>query len=506
MQINTELFDVAIIGGGINGAGIAADAAGRGLSVALIEQNDLASATSSNSSKLIHGGLRYLEQYEFKLVKEALAEREVLLNIAPHIITPLRFMLPHQPHLRPAWMIRLGLFLYDHLASRSSLAASKSIVIEPDSPLVSDITKGFEYSDAWVDDARLVLLNAKMASQHGAKVLTHTQCIKAQRVNSQWQIRLKDMNTMQQTSIGAKALVNATGPWVASLFDSALSLPSPKQVRLVKGSHIVVLKLHNDKQAYILQNEDNRIVFILPYEQYFTLIGTTDEDYQGDPAKCRMSEQERDYLINISNRYMKRKITPADIVSSFSGVRPLLFEQGVSAQDVTRDYTLTLDAKTNQAPLMSVFGGKITTYRSLAEQAVNQLSQFFSHIKGPWTKDCRLPGGDIESLDSFIRTLYRQYPWLDKALLQRFARTYGSLTYQLLEHAHSIEDMGELFGHDLFAREVAYLIDHEWACSVEDILWRRTKVGLFINKRQQQKIEQYISHYLKLRLPQQAQA
>ena len=533
------VYDIVVIGGGINGAGIAADAAGRGLKVLLCEQNDLASATSSNSSKLIHGGLRYLEHYEFKLVKQALTEREVLLKNAPHIIKPLTFRLPHQPHLRPKWMIKAGLFLYDHLAKRVSLPSSRSIKFDQNSPLNDNIKKGFEYSDGWVDDARLVILNALLAKQHGADIFPQTRCIKANRVTEQeqtlWQITLEDQDTKHHHQISAKAVVNAGGPWVEKLFSTAFNSASPKSIRLVKGSHIVVPKLYDSDEAYILQNADQRIVFVIPFEEDFSLIGTTDVDYQGDPSQVSISVDETDYLIDISNHYFKQQISSSDVITSYSGVRPLLDDDSTEAQTVTRDYTLELEdtlsiqgtnaiedtnsiqdtesaqgaspiesiddqANENQAaqaPLLSVFGGKITTYRKLAQRAVNKLAGYFpEHItehNRNWTTTASLPGGDFKNIEQFSQALQNHYPWLPKKLTSRLARCYGTRVFDLLDGAIDIKQLGQHFGGNLYALEVDFLVETEWAQSAEDILWRRTKQGLYFSPAETQALTEYLT-------------
>ncbi|MBA6390651.1 glycerol-3-phosphate dehydrogenase [Colwellia sp. BRX10-3] len=490
-----EIFDLVVIGGGINGTGIAADAAGRGLKVALCEQNDLASATSSNSSKLIHGGLRYLEHYEFKLVRKALAEREILLKNAPHIIKPLTFCLPHQPHLRPAWLIHIGLFLYNNLAKRVTLPASKGIVFSPDSPLVSTITKGFEYSDAWVDDARLVILNALAAQDYGASIKTQTQCIKAIREDNIWTITLKDSLHGKISVIRSRSIVNAAGPWVAKLFSSVLPHKSPQNIRLVKGSHIVVPRIHDQPQAYILQNVDQRIVFVSPFEDSFSLIGTTDVEYNGDPSAVEISNEEIDYLINITNTYFKKKISRKDIVTTFSGVRSLLDDESVNAQAVTRDYKLEIEDVNNKAPVMSVFGGKITTYRKLAEAAVNKLAPYFNSMGPKWTADRPLPGGNFENINLFTEKVKKEFPWLPSLLRTRLVRSYGTDVFELLNTITCLEDMGINFGADLYQQEVNYLIEKEWALTVEDIIWRRTKRGLYLSAQQVDKLQQYLDEH-----------
>ena len=498
MSHQHPIVDLLVIGGGINGAGIAADAAGRGLSVMLCEMNDLASATSSSSSKLVHGGLRYLEHYEFRLVKEALAEREVLLKKAPHIIWPLRFLLPHQPHLRPAWMIRAGLFLYDHLATRTTLGASERVDFGPDSPLLPEMTQGFEYSDGWVDDARLVVLNAMAAQYAGATIRTRTRCMHASRSESLWNVTLQDTLNDKIEIIQARMRVNATGPWVSRLFPDVMQLPAPKRLRLVKGSHIIVPRIHTGPEAFILQNKDDRIVFVIPYEEKYSLIGTTDIEYEGDPADVTISQDEIDYLISATNEYFKKPIKAADIIWCYSGVRPLLDDdQSNSAQAVSRDYSFEIDSPTNSAPLLSVFGGKITTYRKLAEAAVNQLcalrlsEEIYS---GPaWTSDTPLPGGDFKDHVTLSNELKVRYPWLPVGLRTRYVRTYGTLTYTLLNKAATLADLGMSFGADLYSAEVDYLINYEWAVTVEDIIWRRTKLGLSLNQTTIKQLGEYIS-------------
>ncbi|MEJ2416223.1 MAG: glycerol-3-phosphate dehydrogenase, partial [Exilibacterium sp.] len=496
MQTGQEIQDLLVVGGGINGVGIALDAAGRGLKVVLCEMNDLASATSSNSSKLIHGGLRYLEYYEFRLVREALAEREVLLKKAPHIIQPLRFRLPHRPHLRPAWMIRAGLFLYDNLSKRTTLAGSRGIRFDADSCLVPEMKKGFEYSDGWVDDARLVVLNAVAARDKGAQIKTRSRCISAVRKQSYWEVILENQLSGTRELIKARALVNAAGPWVASLFDTALSTRSPKNIRLVKGSHIIVPRIHDEPQAYILQNEDNRVVFVIPYEERFSLIGTTDIEHHGDPSTVKISQQEIDYLVAVVNSHFKKKISADDVVRTYSGVRPLLDDEADSPQAVTRDYTFELDAEADKAPLLSIFGGKITTYRKLAEAAVDSIARFFPSCAGGWTETAVLPGGNFSDHTSLMRVLRQQYAWLPEATLARYVRCYGTLSHKLLEGRSSPEDLGRHFGAGLYESEVQYLIAGEWALTLEDIIWRRTKLGLLLSAEQCDELEKYLQEYL----------
>jgi len=495
---STQHYDLLVIGGGVNGTGIASDASGRGLKVLLCEQNDLASATSSNSSKLIHGGLRYLEHYEFKLVKEALREREVLLANAPHIMSPLRFVLPYRTRLRSYWTLHAGLFLYDHLAKRSTLAPSKRIRFDVDSPLQSDIKKGFEYSDGWVDDARLVIFNALAAKQNGASILTQTKCQRVHRNGKTWEAQLCSSLTEKKevTKVTAKAVVNAAGPWVTSIFDEILKIEAPQKVRLVKGSHIIVPKFHDWPQAFILQNHDGRIVFVLPYEDEFSLIGTTDVEFKGDPACVRIEQQEIDYLLSITNTYFKNKITEKDILHTFSGVRPLLDDDSQAPQVITRDYKLELQTDNGVLPLLSVFGGKITTYRTLAETAVNELSQFFPTIKPPWTKHKKLPGGEFESLPLLQQTLNLEYDFLTESMLKRFVRNYGIFATKFLQSRTSLTDLGLHFGHGLYEVEVLYLIDEEWASCADDILWRRTKLGLRFSEQQKTRLDNFISEHI----------
>lgn len=490
-----DTLDMVVVGGGINGTGIAADAAGRGLNVLLCEQNDLASSTSSNSSKLIHGGLRYLEHYEFSLVRQALAEREILIKNSPHIIKPLQFKLPHQPHLRPSWMIRAGLFLYDNLAKRVTLPSSKGIKFLEDSALVPSIKKGFVYSDGWVDDARLVVLNAIAAKEHNANILTHTKCIKAVREENHWVVTLKDILTEKESTVKTKAIVNASGPWVAQLFDDALPLKSPNDIRLVKGSHIVVPRIHEEEEAYMLQNEDERIVFVIPFEDKFSLIGTTDVEYKGNPSEVKISDEEINYLINITNDYFKNKISRNDILTTYSGVRPLLDDKAEDAQAVTRDYTLELNDRNDGTPILSIFGGKITTYRKLSEAAVDKIEHYFPNIGKPWTAEKPIPGGDFTSKDSLSNEIKTKYPWLSESLITRYVRSYGTYTYKFLKESKNYDDLGVKFTEDLYSAEIDYMIEHEWALTTEDIIWRRSKRGLYINEDQKNRLNTYIDQH-----------
>lgn len=490
--ILAEVYDVAVIGGGINGVGIAADAAGRGLSVFLCEKDDLASHTSSASSKLIHGGLRYLEHYEFRLVREALAEREVLLAKAPHIVKPMRFVLPHRPHLRPAWMIRAGLFLYDNLGKRKQLGASRSLRFGPENPLKAEITRGFEYADCAVDDARLVVLNAMAAREHGAHILTRTRCVSASRHGKLWNVQVERADGSLQ-SIQARSLVNAAGPWVAKFIKDDLHLSAPYGIRLIQGSHLIVPKLYEGEHAYILQNEDQRIVFAIPYLERFTLIGTTDREYSGDPAKVAITEQETDYLLKVVNQHFKHRLNRDDILLTYSGVRPLCNDESDNPSAVTRDYTLALSSEDGQAPLLSVFGGKLTTYRKLAESAMRELAPWFTQMRPSWTASAPLPGGEgMSTPQALSDEILARFGWLPSALAKRWALTYGSRTWQLLDGAKGPEDLGEALGGGLFSREVDYLCREEWAVSADDILWRRSKLGLFMTEAEQQNLVAYL--------------
>jgi len=481
--MNDQNYDLLVVGGGINGAGIARDAAGRGLRVLLCEKDDLAGHTSSASTKLIHGGLRYLEYYEFGLVRKALKEREVLLRAAPHIIWPLRFVMPHVPHLRPAWMIRIGLFLYDHLSRRELLPGSCSINLDTNklgAPLQDSMHKGFVYSDAWVDDARLVVMNAMDAQERGARIMTRTKLQSAYRDAGLWKATLlKDNQT--EMKVSARAIVNAAGPWASEVLHQHLHQTARNDVRLVKGSHIVVKKMFDHDHAYIFQNPDKRIIFAIPYEHEFTLIGTTDLEYKGDPGAVNISSEEVAYLCDSANRYFKQSIKPADVLWTYSGVRPLLEQEDASNPSaVTRDYHLELDATLGQPPMLSVFGGKITTFRCLAEEAVNLLEQPLGITQKAWTAHAALPGGDIPNADfsGFFKRFQALYPWLPADLAHRYARSYGTRAQRMLTDCHALSDLGLQLSPGLFALEVKYLIEHEWARSTDDILWRRSKLGL----------------------------
>ncbi len=491
------IYDLAVIGGGINGAGIARDAAGRGLSVFLCEQNDLASGTSSSSTKLIHGGLRYLEYYEFRLVREALTEREVLLKAAPHIIWPLRFILPHHTGLRPAWLIRLGLFIYDHLGGRKLLPPTSTVNLTTDeagAPLKGGYTKGFEYSDCWVIDSRLVVLNAMDAADKGAKIHTRAACTSAYRKDGLWNLTISDTNTGIKSEIKAKALVNASGPWMDSTLANIDHTASSENVRMVKGSHIIVNKLFNHQRAYIFQNADGRIIFSIPYENNFTLIGTTDVDFKGNPSEVQISQDEIDYLCTAASEYFTPSITPKDVVSTYSGIRPLFDDGKSDAKAATRDYVLKLDTENNRAPLISIYGGKITTYRKLAESVMEKLSPFLPEMGQPWTATATMPGGDFDpgAFDSEVEKLMSSCPFLTKDHATRLVRTYGTRARVMTSDLKATSDMGECFGANLYAFEVTYLIRHEWAETVDDVLWRRTKMGLVLNSREVENLRNWI--------------
>ncbi len=496
--------DVLIIGGGINGAGIARDAAGRGLSVVLCEKDDLASHTSSASTKLIHGGLRYLEHYEFGLVRKALIEREVLLRAAPHIMWPMRFVMPHDQGQRPAWVIRAGLLVYDYLAKRELLPGSGSIDLRTHpagQSLKPQFTKGFIYSDGWVDDARLVVLNAMDAAEHGATILTHTRCETASRVNDQWQATLRNENG-QTTQVHARSLVNAAGPWATQFLQDAAHRPSSKALRLIKGSHIVVKQLFDHPYAYIFQSPDGRIVFAINYEEDFTLIGTTDLEYHGDTNKVEIDASEIAYLCELTQRYFQKPLTPADVVWSYSGVRPLLEDESANASEITRDYKLDVEGET--APLLSVFGGKITTFRKLAEEAVDLIAPKLGNHRGSWTEHACLPGGDlygkqpqnksVREYEGFVKQLQNEFNWLPAKLIARYARAYGTRTRKLLAGRHTLADMGEELAPQLYTAELEYLLKNEWAHNSADILWRRSKLGLHVPADTAHKIDRWIEN------------
>jgi glycerol-3-phosphate dehydrogenase len=483
-------YDLLVIGGGINGTGIARDAAGRGLKVLLVERDDLASHTSSSSTKLIHGGLRYLEMYEFRLVRESLAEREKLLDIAPHLISPMRFVMPLAKGMRPAWLIRLGLLMYDRIGGRSRLPRSHGVRLAGTKwgAGLKPIERGFVYSDGWVDDARLVVLNALDASERGATIRTRTAFLGARRGPQTWIARLGD-----GTSVTARAIVNTAGPWVGQVLEDMPEARAERPPRLVKGSHIVVPKMFDGVHAYILQNDDKRIVFAIPYEHDFTLIGTTDKPFEGDPSNPTIDADETAYLCASVNRYFAKPITPADVVSSYSGVRPLFDDGADNASEVTRDYVLRLG--TDQAPqLLSTFGGKITTYRRLAEHALEQLAPFLPAMRPAWTSGAPLPGGDLPgSFDQFLASVRSRWPFLPAAVAERMAHAYGTRIDRLLGTASTIADLGQSLGEGLFTAEVDYLTKEEWAGTADDILLRRTKLGIHGGDRLAHQLEAYLA-------------
>ena len=492
-------YDIAIIGGGINGAGIARDAAGRGLSVFLCEQKDLACGTSSASTKLIHGGLRYLEHYEFRLVREALTEREVLLRAAPHIIWPLRFVLPHVKGLRPTWLIRMGLFLYDHLGGRKLLPASNGVNLRTHAvgkPLKPHMVKAFEYSDCWVQDARLVVLNAMDARDRGAEIRVRSECVRAERKDGIWHVVVRDLENGLEELIQARTLVNAAGPWCTSILGERVETQNrEKDIRMVKGSHIILPKLFDHDYCYIFQNPDGRIVFAIPYEHDFTLIGTTDVNYEGDPAEVKISEEEVGYLCELVNGYFEKQVTPSDVVWTYSGVRPLYSDGSQDASKVTRDYVLKMDGGEGEAPLLNIFGGKITTYRKLAEHAMQKLCGFLSVDDRPWTAKAALPGGDIPGadFDKFLAEVKKSYPWLPDQLAYRYARNYGTCLKRIVGDATSLEGLGEDLGENLYGAEMSYLVEQEWARTAEDVLWRRSKLGLHLSENTVKKIESWFA-------------
>ena len=487
-------FDIAIIGGGINGAGIARDAAGRGLKVLLVEMNDLGSGTSSASSKLIHGGLRYLEHKAFRLVREALTEREVLLRMAPHVIRPLRFMLPPKPGLRAPLKLRIGLMLYDWLGARKLLPASRSVDLTHHAvgqPLQRSFLYGFEYSDCWVDDARLVLLTALDARERGAVIKTHTKVTRTERRSDDWELVLSNRGRREVTS--ARVLVNAAGPWIGEVADTILRTPLPKPVRLVKGSHIVVRRRFEHDTGYILQADDGRVVFALPFGGEFTLIGTTDQKFVGDVNAPAPDPREILYLCDVVNQYFRDKVTPDELVWSFSGVRALVDDGSDRPEDVTRDYELVLQKPRGQAPVLTVYGGKITTYRRLAEAAMKQIGVFFT-TRPAWTAESHLPGGDFPPQDFYekVAEAIARWPFLSEPQARRMVRAYGTRIAMILGDAHTLDDLGPRLTGDLTGAELRYLVEQEWAETADDVLWRRTKLGLTASADERIAINQFI--------------
>ncbi|ANB34104.1 glycerol-3-phosphate dehydrogenase [Rhodovulum sulfidophilum] len=509
--------DLLIVGGGINGCGIARDAAGRGLSVTLAEMDDLASATSSASTKLFHGGLRYLEYFEFRLVREALIERETLLSAMPHISWPMRFVLPLDREMRfdastpasqllsrampwmtgrrPAWLIRLGLFLYDHLGGRKILPPTRSLDLTTDPagrPLKPRFRRAFEYSDCWVEDARLVALNARDAAERGAEILTRTRVVKARREDGLWTVTLRDCETGAETTRRARILVNAAGPWTADLIAGALQQAATDKVRLVRGSHIVTRRLFEHDRCYFFQGQDGRIVFAIPYETDFTLIGTTDAEHAEPDTPPRCTEEERDYLIGFVNRYLAKPVSAEDIVWTYSGVRPLHDEGEGSASAASRDYVIRLDRA--GAPLVNIFGGKITTYRRLAETALEKIAEIRPDLPGPWTAGVALPGGDVavDGIDGLIATLRQDYPFLTAPWARRLVRAYGTEARGVLGDAQAAADLGRDFGATLTEAELIWLMDREFARRAEDVVWRRSKLGLRLSPDQIARIDDWM--------------
>lgn len=480
---NAAIHDVLVIGGGINGCGVARDAVGRGYSVYLAEMNDLASGTSSGSTKLIHGGLRYLEHYEFRLVRESLMEREVIWKNAPHIVWPMRFVLPHHKGLRPAWLLRLGLFLYDHIGGRKLLPKTQTLDMTVDAagrPLKKLFTRAFEYSDCWVNDARFVVLNARDAADKGATIATRATVVNARRDGDHWVVSLKETFGDKTWDVKARMVVNAAGPWIDEVLGGVLGKSGAHNVRLVQGSHIVIPRKFDDPRAYFFQNADGRIIFAIPYEDEFTLIGTTDQDYDGDPRDVRITDTEIDYLCAAASEYFTEPVTPSDVVWTYSAVRPLYDDGASMAQEATRDYVLKTEGGDGEAPLLNVFGGKITTYRRLSEHVLEKIEGFLGKKGKSWTADAPLPGGDFPATGfaEQVQALARDYAFLDTTHVRRLVRLYGTRARTLLGAAKNTTDLGRCFGADLYEAEVRYLMQHEWAQTSADVVWRRTKRGL----------------------------
>jgi glycerol-3-phosphate dehydrogenase len=493
-----DVFDLLVIGGGINGVGIARDAVGRGLKVALVEQSDLGSATSSASTKLIHGGLRYLEQFEFRLVRESLIERECLLKLAPHLIFPMQFVLPHVPGLRPRWQIRLGLFLYDRMAGRQTLPSSHGLNLDAEpyrSTLQDGLRYGFVYSDCSVDDARLVILNAVDAAERGAAIFTRTKFISARNEHGLWRALCEDRGSGKQSLIRARSIVNVAGPWVEDVLADVPDVEIAARIRLVKGSHIVVPRLYEGAHAFLLQNPDGRVVFAIPYEQAFTMIGTTDIPYAGDPSSAAITDEETRYLCETASRYFRNRIDAKDVRWTFAGVRPLVDDDTADVSKVTRDYRLELAMLAGEAPLLSVFGGKLTTYRRLSIMALEKLLPVLGGDPREWTGTAPLPGGDFPGADfaTFLHDVRARWPYLSERLAYRLARAYGTRIARIVGAARRMEDLGRDFGAGLTEAEVSYLRTREWAQTAEDILWRRTKLGLHMTPSQQASLAEYLS-------------
>lgn len=500
--MNSEYhYDLIVIGGGIHGVGVAADACGRGLSVYLCEQNDLASGTSSASSKLIHGGLRYLENYHFGLVRESLQEREILLNTAPHLVKPMTFIVPFNKQRRSFWLLRLGLFCYDLLSFSKHFVRSKIVYFNPNqvtNPLKRNLRKGFTYSDAVVDDSRLVITTALRAARAGCKIATQTKCLKAKRLDDAWEVTLLNQLTQEISVLKSKAVVNAAGPWIDDVIKNVFNSDSQFHSRLVKGSHIIVPKIYPQDEAYVLQHVDGRIVFVVPYCKQFTMIGTTDVNFNGSLTDIKILPQEIEYLCDIVSDYFHHPLKPQDVYASWAGIRPLVDDGELTLSSVTREYKLELSTSFQDSlPLVNIFGGKLTTYRKLSEKVLNLLEPFFPDCGSNWTAKQPLPGGAFPEncFAPFLEKLVDDYAWLPSALTLRLAHSYGTLIYSILDNAKKIEDLGHHFGHDLYEKEVVYLIEKEWAKNAQDILWRRTKLGLFLSPTQQNELRIWVENY-----------
>jgi glycerol-3-phosphate dehydrogenase len=498
-QSGPEIVDLLVIGGGINGCSIARDAAGRGLKVVLCEKDDLAAHTSSASTKLIHGGLRYLEQYDFLLVRHSLQERETLLQSAPHIIWPLRFILPHHRGMRPHWLLRLGLFLYDHIGGRKRLPASRKVNLKQHVAgrfLKPEFVRAFEYSDCWVQDARLVIMNARDAARRGATIMTHSACIALTRHQQTWTARIENSRTGASQTLIARTVVNASGPWVAKTLGLLQGQKiKGRPIRLIKGSHIVVKKIFDHAYPYIFQNDDGRILFAIPYEQEYTLLGTTDQNYSGNLDQVNIDKDEIDYICKSISHYSRQAVVPEDVIWSYSGIRPLFGDGAGNLSKLSRDYALELDQ--NGAPMVTVYGGKITTSRLLAEQVMELLTTPMNIQQPAWTGNSFLPGGDIKhaDFDQFLALCQLKYAWLDKANVWDYCRNYGTSIDEILADCQQVRDLGVYFGGGLFECEVIYLVKHEWAYSTDDILWRRTKKGLRLTNNEVDKLQRWLTGY-----------
>ncbi|MEX2468555.1 MAG: glycerol-3-phosphate dehydrogenase [Pseudohongiellaceae bacterium] len=492
MEVNRvdDVYDLLVIGGGINGVGIAADAAGRGLDVVLCEKGDLAGATSSWSTKLIHGGLRYLEYFQFSLVRKALREREILTRAAPHLIKPMPFQIPLMAHSRSSLLLQAGLFIYDNLATSKLYKGSRRIRFDQHGPLNESIKSGFEYWDAQVDDSRLVIHNAMQARDHGAHILTRSECVDIQPESGHWKVTVRDHLRQRDLQFNCRVLVNASGPWVSSLFSQLTHQAPPHEVRLVKGSHIVVPKIYDGKHAFMLQHHDGRIIFVIPYLGRYSLIGTTEEEFSDDLDNVSISNKEINYLISITNLYFRKSILRSDIVYTYAGVRPLIEGGSKSITRASRDYEIELVE--DPYPLLSVYGGKVTTYRVLAETVMNELGSFFPRMRGSWTRRAVLPGGNFELAEDLYRELARKYAWLGPDLIARWQNSYGTLSFDILKETRSLGDMGVRFGANLYQREVDYLCTQEWARTADDILWRRSKLGYQFSDKEKQSLANYI--------------